>query len=287
MGSPFCYMVSAYTYISAIDDCYGLFKTLEGIRPCRDERGQLQFVVGSSSVIFKMNYKGELYKLRCYLKQKQHLSDIYRDSFFKEELRLGQSLGYEERVDVVLEKWIEGRDLGREILDTDSIDRFQLLSQKFDCLALKLLKEEWAHGDLKPSNIIVTNDNLVLIDFDNVYHPSFSDGTTTEWGSLGYQHPNRKSLHSKAIDHYPIALISTVLHALSYDPSLLRYYSTEEMLLINPSAALVDADEALCRIKDIFARHGDKTRLKIAELLHSQSVCLPELEDLLEKGTDL
>lgn len=280
-------MIPIHAYISAIEECNGLWRTLQGIRPCRDSSGRVQFIVGSSAVIFKVEYNGASHKLRCYFDSKPYLKLIYNNSFFESELKVSLSETEVIYADVVLEKWIEGRDLSQEIASAVTRSDFATLAHRFDAFALWLLNQEWAHGDLKPSNIIVHNDKFYLIDFDSIYLPQFCTHPTYAWGSAGYQHPNRKGLSAKEIDDYPIALISTALNALSYDPTLLHRYPTDAMLLIDPNAAIAGEDKALQEIENLFQSHNNTVKLKIANLLRSTTVALPTLQELLQQPSKL
>jgi len=73
---------------------------------------------------------------------------------------------------------------------------------------------------------------LRLIDYDGAYIGELAGRKAEVIGSPAYQHPSRDAdFFGKAIDDYPIALISLSLHALALDPSLFgRYHDGENII---------------------------------------------------------
>ncbi|UKI39907.1 MAG: hypothetical protein L6V35_04035 [Alistipes putredinis] len=90
-------------------------------------------------------------------------------------------------------------------------------------MCARLLKEEWAHGDLKPDNIIITpSGHGRLIDYDAAYVPDSGFDSTPEIGTPAYQHPLRDTgMYDKHIDDYPSALLSANLHLIALAPHLM------------------------------------------------------------------
>ena len=87
-------------------------------------------------------------------------------------------------------------------------------------MAVGLLDREYAHGDLKPENIIVTPDgDMRAIDWDAAFTPELAGNPAPETGTAAYQHPLRTNeLFDKHIDDYSIAMLSTMLHAAASTP---------------------------------------------------------------------
>jgi DNA-binding helix-hairpin-helix protein with protein kinase domain len=95
------------------------------------------------------------------------------------------------------------------------------LARNFDILCGELLAQEWAHGDLKPENIVVASDGgMTPVDCDAMWIPAFAGRRACELGTPPYRHPERdESWFDKRIDDYSIKFISAALHALALDPT--------------------------------------------------------------------
>ena len=104
-----------------------------------------------------------------------------------------------------------------------------------------------------------------------------------EIGTQQFQHPLRdKSTFSRDVDDYPIALIATALAAMALDPSIGRNIPNMDYLLIRPELAAKGEDEVLAKIEKLFAERGDVRHYRIAKLLSSPRLELPQLKSLLE-----
>ena len=121
----------------------------------------------------------------------------------------------------------------KELCVKDERSKISKLKENFKRLAFFLLSEGIAHGDLKHDNIIV-NDNLelVLVDYDGIFIPSFKGLKSSELGTSSFQHPNRKNTDfNQRIDDFSILSIYTSLAAFEKDPSLFDKYYDEQNLL--------------------------------------------------------
>lgn len=240
--------------------------------------------MGNSAVLFEVMYRGEHSALRVYLQPHHNLRAIYGEGYFPNELMVHSGPMEYGMVDVVLCKWYEGETLQSRIERCAlKPEKISVLSQMFEAFALSLLNKQWAHGDLKPENIIITKRGLRLIDFDAMYREGFTADDCVEIGTAQYQHPSRdKSTFGKSIDDYPIALITTLLAALAVDTSLGRELLQGNDTLIDPCLAVEDKDEMLTYIERLFAEKGDARHYCIAKMLHSKHQSLPYLKNLLE-----
>lgn len=273
-------------YIETMDDPEGLTRTLGRIEVCRRPDGSPARWVGNSAVVFKIRHAGRLRMLKCYTRPMQRLQAIYGTRFLPEELFLWQPDGQGVWCDVVIDDWIEGGTLREEVTQAvrcDDANRLARLARAFDRMALGMLRSPTAHGDLKPENILVDPEGeLRPIDFDGAFLPAFAGERSPELGTAAFQHPARTAEDFDAqIDDYSIALLSTTLHALSRNPRLLAPDDAEEGIPFLPREILKGRSEAFARTLDLFESAGDAVRYRIARLLRSPLLRLPELLPLL------
>lgn len=272
-------------YIDIINDSYGLTRTLGVIEPCRDAHGQPEFTVGNSSVIFRIMREGRPWLLKCYTRPKSNTRRIYGSRCLHDELFVADAGGRSGCwVDAVLMEWAEGCTLRAAVRQAaGSAEAFGRLSRSFDRFAVWLLGEEWAHGDIKPENIIVAADgSMQAIDFDAVFLPTFAGGMCEETGTAAYQHPQRScNLFDSSIDDYPLALISTALFALSIDPSLGVRYPADDILLFDSREIFAGSSRALAEVCDMLQRGCHAARYRIASMLTSPSARLFGLREML------
>lgn len=248
------------------------------------DRDRLRCSIGNSVIVFEVMCEGKKMAMRVYMRHHPNLHAIYGDRYYPRELLVNSSDCECGLADVVLCDWYEGVSLQSKIEELyNKPVKMLALSQMFEEFAIELLNERWAHGDLKPENIIFSDDGLHLIDFDAMYREGFAVGDCVEIGTQQFQHPLRgKATFSRDIDDYPIALISTVLAALAINPSLGRDIPNMDYLLIRPELAVRGEDEVLRKIEASFAERGDVCHYRIARLLRSPRPELPQLKSLLE-----
>jgi hypothetical protein len=256
------------------------------VRPIYKEGSNdiLQCSIGNSAIIFEVMCEGRKMAMRVYMRPHRNLRAIYGERYYPKELLINASDTDYGLADVVLCDWYEGVSLQSKIEELhNKPTKIEALSKMFEKFAISLLNERWAHGDLKPENIILSPDGLHLIDFDAIYREGFTPDDCEEIGTQQFQHPLRNKYNfCREIDDYPIALITTVLAALSLDSSLGSKILANDYLLINPRLAIEGKDAMLERIERLFAEHGDVRHYRIAKLLRSPNLALPQLKNLLE-----
>ena len=278
---------SVAQYILSVEHFDMMSRTLavRDIYPLRDDAtGALKCRVGNSVIVFEVMCDGVHSALRVYIRPHRNLRAIYGENYYPQELLVSSTDAASTLADVVLCEWHEGESL-QCVIEQNCQNRAKMeaLSHLFEEFAFSLLNESWAHGDLKPENIIFSPEGLRLIDFDAMFRPNFTIADCVEIGTRQYQHPQRDtSIFDKSIDDYPVALLTTVLAALSLDNSLGRCISENDYLLIQPNLAVAGEDKMLDRIERLFAERGDARHYRIARLLRSSTPALPQLKSLLE-----
>lgn len=183
-------------FIEALQDPYGLTRTLGEIEVCRSSDGDPLRWVGNSAVVFKIRCGGRYKMLKCYTRPMEHLEAIYQEKLLRQELYVWQADGQGEWCDVVIDDWIEGITLYEAVMrGAGSGDKAHLsnLARQFDRLALELLESDWAHGDLKPENILLDESGTLRpVDFDAMFLPVFAGEKSPELGTAATSTPDAR-----------------------------------------------------------------------------------------------
>lgn len=279
-------------YADTLSHPFGLFRTLGRPRCEKDVYGRPAMFAGGNAVVFRINSGGREYALKCFTKPVEHvravcrlLSDIHgsltvRPRYLEKEIFVYGTGGCGEWYDVVLTEWVEGRTLEfemRKALHDADRERLAELASMFDTAALELLDAEWAHGDLKPENIIIAHGGIKLIDYDSFFHPLLG-ACSNQTGTHLWQHPRRNEHYfNRHTDDYPIAMISATLHCLAEDPSLYKRFGNSDFYLFLPSAISEGRSGGYAHITDDAARKGNAPLHRLLETLSSP---VPHIEGL-------
>lgn len=236
---------------------------------------------GSNSATARCRVMGMegTFLLKCYFRHRRNARAIYGDRFYPQEFGVAGFRGRMEYADIALLDWIEGTPL-ETLLWREDAD-YKALSEAFDRLALRTLKSDGAHGDIKPENIIVKPDGeMELIDWDAAWRPGMSSYDAEEIGTFAYRHPLRDDTNfNKHIDDYPIALISTTLAALAIDSEAMLKFRNAENCIIHPEDAIQGKDPAVRHAIELFEQVGDAAHYRIAQILESiftSNISLPD-----------
>lgn len=270
-------MISIADIVDTLANDFPSWRTLSDVRPhLRD--GRPIYVTGNAAVTFFVRHEGREKILKCYTRDNPHLATIYGDSFRPRELRVFNMMNRSDFVDCLLTDRIEGMTLDRALCTATS-DGLTALADAFDRMAVALLGREYAHGDLKPENIMVTPDgDMRAIDWDAAFTPELEGKLAPETGTAAYQHPLRTNeLFDKHIDDYSIAMLSTMLHAAAVDPAIAEHYRLHHEFAINPRDIACGKRKELDRVTDIFAARGMAVQYRLARMLLSP---IPQLLDL-------
>lgn len=281
-------------YLETLNHVQGLFRTLDGLVPDRDLYGEPLLWVGNFSVIFRVRIQGRPHALKCYIREPNHDSRLFAFlarpfseyvvpcRWLPEEIYVYDEHEQGCYYPVMLMEWIEGETLGcrvARLAQQDDRDGLGELAGRFDRMALWLLAQPFAHGDIKHDNILVREDgSLCLIDFDGMYLPEFAGRRTSLIGSPAYQHPARNEHYfNKRMDDYPLAVISLSLHALQEDPSLFARYNDKENLIFNAAETAVGSSALLNRLEQAWTARGESALLSLCRMLRTGT---PEVEGL-------
>ena len=258
-------------YVEAVRNAEDNFDKLRNLRPVTDDNGNPVMTGGNFAVVFKMRDEknDKLYAVKCFLKDQPNRAENYRmiaeelefvsSSFLTKfqyldnELFVDSANADGEEFPVLLMDWVEGTNLDQYIRQHlhDSY-QLHLLAYQFSRLALWLMPQPFAHGDLKPDNIMVREDGtLVLIDYDGMFVPAMKGQKAREMGSPDFRHPARtEETFNEHIDDFSLASILLSLRVIAEEPALLEKYGAADRLLFSEKDYRAIHDCQL--LKDIF-----------------------------------
>ena len=229
-------------YIEAIKLAEDNLSSITYLRPVLDEDGNAIMSSGNFAVVFKMQdiRNGDYKALKCFTREQEGRAKAYKEisnalhrvesrylihfKYLEYELYVDSSNSDENEFPVLLMDWVEGISLDKYIQQYLG-NSFELndICVEFAEMSKWLVSQSFAHGDLKPDNILVRpNGEIVLIDYDGMYVSSMHGQKAREAGSNNYRHPLRglENFNSH-IDDFALAAISLSLKAISISYGIL------------------------------------------------------------------
>lgn len=184
---------------------------------------------------------------------------------------------------IVRMDWVEGDTLG-VWLDKHFDDARALEKARGDFAAIaRLLEREGiAHGDLQNGNVMVTNGDIKLIDYDGMFVPGMRPGNGSETGHKHFQHPGRQaSSFGPTMDRFSFIALDLSLQAVIADKSLYAKFREGGETIVFRANDFVDAQNSA-----VFARLLALPKLKesarrFAAICQAPLAAVPTLDDFL------
>ena len=256
---------------------------LAHLEPVMDNYGEPLRSSGAFAIVFKMRdpKTNKFYALKCFTVEQPGRAEAYKliseelesvdepyitsIQYLEDELFVDSSCD-DEIFPVLLMDWVEGVTMDvyikTHIHDTQALN---MLCYRFGKMANWLRNQSFAHGDIKPDNILVREDGtLTLVDYDGMFVPAMKGQKSPTIGTRDFVHPERTpSDFDENIDDFTLASIALSLKAIALKPSLFNNDSKSEGLLFTeqdykdlPNSKVLEQIKELLWEKEIATLYG-------------------------------
>ena len=293
---------SGFTYQKAVQNPRFAFvprwlRETEAVRGAGSRDCLPKISAGNFACVFQMKHKNNQYHaVRCFTSEvkdqqrrynllNQHLKLItspylVKFEYIEDGIRI-DGKGYP----IVIMDWVEGCCLDTWIgKNLQNPELLQNLASKWYGLVAQLHGAGMAHGDFQHGNIMISNDSIKLVDYDDMFVPALTGEQSPEHGLPAYQHPDRRHTnyaYDYKIDNFSGMIIYMTLLALAYEPGLWQYNNHENLVLTE--ADYINPEQSLCFQR--LLKNPDPRVVKLAETLktccHGKMGEVPYLLDVI------
>jgi hypothetical protein len=203
-------------------------------------------ISGAFASVYQMNCGSRRWAVRCFLREvSDHQARYQAISAHLLAARLPSTVGFEflnrgirirgEWYPILKMEWIDGEPLNVYIeRQLNNPAALEALTKRWLETLAALRRHEIAHGDLQHGNVLVTQGQIKLIDYDGMYVPALAGLASHEEGHRNYQHPARNSMEfGPGLDAFSGWVVLLSLVAVAIDPRLWqRLNGGDECLLL-------------------------------------------------------
>lgn len=291
-------------YVRAIQDAQNNLDKLAHLSPVLDDHGEPYRSSGAFAVVFKMKDEqtGKCYALKCFTEEQEGRAEAYRRiadeleyvgspyvvsvRYLEKELFVDCNCE-EDEFPVLLMDWIDGDTMETYIANNYSDSyAMSMLCYRFCKMTAWLRSQPFAHGDIKPDNIIVRSDGtLTLVDYDGMFVPAMKGQKSPTIGTKDFSHPLRTiDDFDETIDDFALATIALSLKAISLDSSLFNRFGASDRLLFSANDYLdLSKSQVLTALQGLLADEEIRTLLSMLLLASAKkdlSTCSFRLFDV-------